>query len=508
MNKLIAIISILFFIFSCKTVPEETESKQQNHPNILLFYVDDLGYGDLGCYGAVGVETPNIDSLAAKGVRFTDAHSFSATCTPSRYSLLTGRYAFRRNASILEGDASLLIDTSTPTLPKFLRKAGYSTGIVGKWHLGLGNGNVDWNTHVAPGPNEIGFNYSFILPATGDRVPTVYMKNGFVVSHEDKDPISVNYSKRIGSRPTGSEIRDKLKQKADRQHSNSVVNGVSRIGYMAGGQKAEWIDEDFPYKLTDEAKAFIDRSDDKPFFLYYSFHDIHVPRLPHKNFKGKSSLGPRGDAIAQVDYVVGELMQFLKTRNKLENTLIIFTSDNGPVLNDGYEDQARELLGAHQPAGIFNGGKYSNFEGGTKVPTITYWEGNTIDGASGALMSQVDIYASLAKLVDQPIDFSAIDSEEHLDALLGKTVQAREYLVSEGSTLSIRNGKWKYIQPMDSSKALPLWIDKGKGIASGASYNDQLYDLEKDPGETINVANDFPDVTDRLKAKLNGIKDR
>src|SRR3990170_2171887 len=198
--------------------PAKTE-----RPNIIIFYVDDLGYGDIGCYGAKGVVTPNIDRLAQNGIRFTDAHCPAATCTPSRYSLLTGRYAFRNNAAILPGDAPLLIDTSIITLPKMLNKAGYNTAVIGKWHLGLGMGNIDWNQRIAPGANEIGFDYSFLIPATGDRVPTVFVENGFVVNHDASDLILVDYVNRVDSDPLGSENEALLKVKADPQHSNTIV---------------------------------------------------------------------------------------------------------------------------------------------------------------------------------------------------------------------------------------------------------------------------------------------
>lgn len=468
-------------------------------PNVIILYVDDLGYGDLGCYGAKGIATPNIDRLAKAGVRFTDGHCTAATCTPSRYSLLTGRYAFRNNAAILPGDAPLLIDTSIITLPKIFRKAGYTTGVVGKWHLGLGYGKIDWNQHIAPGANETGFDYSFLIPATGDRVPTVFVENGYVVNADTADPIRVEYASRTGNDPVGSEHPELLKMKADPQHSNTIVNGVSRIGFMSGGQRARWVDEDFPHVLNSKSFDLIKRSADKPFFLFYSFHDIHVPHLPNKQFAGKSSLGPRGDAIAEVDWVVGEIVAQLRSLGKLDNTLIILTSDNGPVLNDGYSDQAVELSGDHDPGGGFRGGKYSAFEAGTRVPTIVYWKGHVSPGVSPAVVSQVDLLASLAALTGVQIDAKVLDSKNELASWLGKNNTGRDELLEESFTLAIRNKGWKYIRPFAGET--PGWL-ANKDVEGGLSSEPQLYNLADDPGEHTNLAKQFPEKIRELDQLL------
>lgn len=488
--------------------PENTKVITNNKPNIVLVYVDDLGYADVGCYGAVGVETPNVDLLAKNGLKFTDAHSSAATCTPSRFSLLTGKYAFRNKAAILPGDAPLLIRPGTPTIQGMLQNAGYKTAVVGKWHLGLGDGNVNWNGSIKPGPNEIGFDYSFLIPATGDRVPCVYVENDQVVNLDPDDPITVSYEHRIDQEPTGILNPELVRMKGDTQHSQAIVNGVSRIGYMTGGEKALWVDEEFPMLMTSKAKNFIKENQENPFFLFFSFHDIHVPRVPNEKFIGKSSMGPRGDAIAQMDWCTGEIMKVLDEYGLSENTLIIFTSDNGPVLDDGYNDSAIEMLGAHNPSGPFRGGKYSAYEAGTRVPTITYWPGTIKPGESDAIMNQVDIYASLAALVEVSIESNdAPDSKNLLDAYLGKNLVGRKSMLEEAFTLSIREGNWKYIRPLSPDREIPAWMSN-KDIESGLMKTPQLYNLSKDIGERNNLAESNPEKVQELEKKLSQIEAR
>lgn len=483
------------------------QARDISKPNIVLFLVDDLGYGDVGFYGATGVETPNIDALASSGLMFTDAHCTAATCTPSRYSLLTGEHAFRQEAKVLDGDATLIIEPGSWTLPSMLKNSGYATAIVGKWHLGLGDSTsgVDWNDEVKPGPLEVGFDYSFLLPSTGDRVPCVLVEGHRVVGLKSDDPIQVDYNERLSGLPNGLNNPELLRYGADSQHSGTIINGVSRIGYMDGGKNAHWVDEELPFLFNDKSEAFIEENKDQPFFLFYSFHDIHVPRIIHPQFMGSSSMGPRGDAIAQVDWCVGEVVKMLDARGLREETLVIFTSDNGPVLNDGYEDQAIEKLGSHNPTGGFRGGKYSLYEAGTKVSTILNWPGKVAAGKSDALLSQIDLGASLASLIGQDIKKgAAIDSIDYMDTWLGKSKTGRPELILEGYGLALRRGKWKYVMPVERDPYYD-WVMEDKGIEHGRMRDAQLFNLETDEKEEENVASKYPKVVEVLERRLNSL---
>jgi len=489
---------LVLLVVSCSPKKKELVSKP---PNVIFIYVDDLGYGDLSCYGATAVKTPNVDALATGGIQFTDAHCTASTCTPSRFSLLTGSYAFRNNAAILPGDAPLIIDPNKETIADMFKSAGYATAAIGKWHLGLGNGKPDWNKEIKPGPLEIGFDYSFLIPATPDRVPTVFVENHTVVNRDENDPIIINYDKRIGTDPIGAEDEEILKMLADPQHSGTVVNGISRIGYMSGGHNAYWKDEEFPNVLTNKATDFISSHTQKPFFLYFALPDIHVPRAPNQKFVGSTKMGPRGDAIVQMDWVTGQIMKKLNELKIAENTIIVFSSDNGPVLDDGYADQALSNIGNHKPSGKFKGGKYSAYEAGTRVPTIVYWPGKVKPAKSNALISQVDFFASFAKLIGSNINNkeTAVDSFDMLDALLGKNKKGRQYLIEEAFTMSIRKGNWKYIAPQTQQP--PLWLIN-KSVDSGLQQGPQLYDLNKDPGEEYNLATQMPEKTKSLANEL------
>ena len=416
------IIPGLLGLISAATPFSNAQSPEK--PNIIIIYADDLGYGDVSCYGATRLKTPNLDRLAEHGLRFTNAHCTSATSTPSRYSLLTGEYAWRRKGTdVLPGDASAIIQPGRITLATLMKSAGYTTGVVGKWHLGLGPaGGPDWNEDIKPGPMDIGFDYNFIIPATGDRVPCV----------------------------------------------------------------------------------FIEDNKSNPFFLYFSTHDIHVPRVPNERFAGKSGMGPRGDAILEFDWSVGEIVKTVVRLKLTKSTLIIVTSDNGPVVDDGYKDQAVELLGSHKPAGPLRGGKYSAFDGGTRVVLIAFWKGKIKKGVSDALFSQIDLMASFAELTGKSMPAGGgPDSYSHLNALFGKSQSGREWLVEHSSNgrLSIIKGDWKFIEPGPGVK-----VQVNTNTETGNDPLPQIYNLRTDIGEKNNLALVNQAIVKELTELLQRIK--
>ena len=363
-------------------------------------------------------------------------------------AIRTGWFLWKnKDAKILPGDAPLIIDEHQFTLPKMMQSAGYTTGAIGKWHLGMGNGNVNWNEVVKPGAKEIGFDYSCLIAATNDRVPTVYVEDGKVVGLDPDDPIEVSYEKNFEGEPTALSNPELLKMEWAHGHNNSIVNGIPRIGYMKGGKAARWVDEDMADYFVGKVKDFVSGHKNEPFFLYYGLHQPHVPRAPHSRFAGTTTMGPRGDAIVEADWCVGELIAHLEKEGLLENTMIIFSSDNGPVLNDGYKDGAAEKVGEHKPAGGLRGGKYSLFDGGTHIPLFVYWKGTISPVISDALICQMDLIASLGKLVNVSLP-EGLDSREYLDAFMGKKLQARENLVVEAQgRMAYRQGDWMMIPP-------------------------------------------------------------
>lgn len=475
-------------------------------PNILLILADDVGYGDLGAYGATRVQTPNLDRLAGEGIRFTSAYATASTCTPSRYSLLTGEYAFRnRQAVILPGNAPLIIDPAKPTLASLLKGRGYATGLVGKWHLGLGEADrpLDWNGDIAPGPRELGFDYSFHMAATGDRVPTVFIENGRIVNLDPEDPVAVSYGEPIGDDPAGLTQPELLRVQADEQHAETIVDGTSRIGWMTGGRAARWVDEELPDTFLQKAVAFIEAPREGPFFLYYAVHENHVPRLPHPRFRGSSGLGVRGDAIVQMDWGIGVLLETLDRLGLTEDTLVVFSSDNGPVLFDGYYDGAIELNGDHRPSGPWRGGKYSAWEGGTRMPFIVSWPGTIQPGISDALISQVDLLASFAALTGARVpEGRAQDSRDLIDVLTGRSSAGRDLLVEQGVGMrALRQGDWKYLPPGQVTGRAGI----GRFVRDAIAEPGALYYLPEDPAERTDLAARYPAKAEQMRSLLEQV---
>lgn len=472
-------------------------ARQSKPRAIVLFLSDDVGLHDTSAYGCEAAPCPHLNRLAEEGLLFTDAHSTTSVCTPSRFSLLTGKYAWRQKGTgILPGDAKLILPTKEEgsTLPALMQQAGYRTAAFGKWHLGLGRGKdaIDWNKPIAPGPREVGFDYSFIMAATGDRVPCVYLRNGEVVGAAPADPIEVNYDPkfRFEGELLGYEHPELLKpwgRSADKQHDKTIIDGISRIGHMKGGQKALWKDQELADTITAEAVRFIQRHAGEPIFIYFCSNDIHVPRDPHPRYRGKSQLGIRGDATVQMDDNIGTLCRALQDAGYEDDTLFIFTSDNGPVIADGYLDGAENDCRGHKPAHPYSGGKYGLKEGGTRVPFIVHWPAAVRAGKSDALVSQVDLARSLAQLVGVDVPAQQLpDSLAQLPALLGQDAAGRSYLVEQahGIRLALRYGPYKYIP--------------GKAP--------QLYNLAQDKHEQHNIAPQHPELVQKMQQYLDTLR--
>lgn len=485
------------------------KDKTPTRPNVIFIYADDLGFGDLECYGAKNVETPNVNRLAANGIRFTNGYATAATSTPSRYSMLTGEYAWRKpGTDVAAGNAGMIIRPEQFTIADVFKSAGYATAAFGKWHLGLGDKTAeqDWNAPLATGPNDLGFDYSYIMAATADRVPCVFIENGSVANYDPSAPIEVNYQRNFPGEPTGRANPELLYNlKPSHGHDMSIVNGISRIGYMKGGGKALWKDENIADSITAHAVNFINQHKKEPFFMYFATNDVHVPRFPHERFRGKNKMGLRGDAIVQFDWTVGQIMAALEKAGLSKNTLIILSSDNGPVVDDGYADRAEELLNGHSPTGNLRGGKYSAFEGGTRIPLIVHWPAQ-IKGAqeSNTLVSQIDWLASMAELVGARIPKGAApDSYNYLDNLLGRANEDRPWIIEQASnhTLSVRTRNWKYIEGSDGGKMI-TW---GPKIETGYAPVPQLYNMS-DETEQVDVAAKNPQKVFELERILRKVR--
>lgn len=479
-------------------------------PNVIFIYADDLGYGDLECYGATRVQTPNVNRLANEGIRFTQAHATASTSTPSRYAMLTGEYAWRRpDTDIAAGNAKMIIRPEQFTMADLFKAAGYSTAAIGKWHLGLGDktGEQDWNAPLPAALGDLGFDYHYIMAATADRVPCVFIENGQVANYDPSAPIEVSYQANFPGEPTGKDNPELLYNlKPSFGHDKSIVNGISRIGYMKGGGKALWKDENIADSILVHAQGFIQANKDKPFFMYFATNDVHVPRFPHERFRGKNPMGLRGDAIVQFDWTVGQLLKTLDDLGIADNTIIILSSDNGPVVDDGYADEAVAKLGSHRPTGPLRGNKYSAFEGGTRIPAIVRWPKEIHKAAvSDALVSQIDWFASFASLLQVRLPKgAAIDSRNHLDTWLGKDNADRPWVIEQAlnHALSVRTKEWKYIEPSRGEA-----IMERESVETGYLMKPQLYHVASDY-EQKNVAKENPEIVYELQSILKDVRDK
>ena len=474
-------------------------------PSIILINADDLGYGDLSCYGATKLQTPNIDRLAKEGRRFTDAHSPSAVCSPSRYGLLTGRYPLRKNFwGPTPHTQELTIDPKQPTLANVLKSEGYDTAVVGKWHLGFGIGKADWNKPLKPGPLEVGFDYYYGMPTVNSGPPFVYVENHSVVDYDPADPFVRGQTSVTQKWPENG--------------------GYGAIG---GAKKAHerYRDEYVGSTFAEKAVAWIkERKEEQPFFLYLATTNIHHPFTPHPRFKGTSQCGLYGDFVHELDWIVGEVLNTLDELDRAKNTLVVFTSDNGGMLNNTGQ---KAWQAGHRLNGKLLGCKFGAWEGGHRVPFLVRWPEKVPAGTeSDALVSQIDLIATFASAAGGRLpDGTEIDGVDQLAEFTGtSTKPARDELIISPNSpkhLMIRKGKWVYIPARDEggfqgkklgdhllagAAAQPLtgWVNSD--IAGGKVKEDappaQLYNLEADPRQARNVYAENPEVVTELSARL------
>jgi arylsulfatase A-like enzyme len=492
---------LLGLCFQCQ---QPSQVSQDALPNVLLINVDDLGYGDVGAYGATLVKTPNIDKLASEGVRFTDFHTASAVCSPSRYALITGTYPARVDfygAMFLR--EPLRVDTAKMTIAKVMKKAGYATAAIGKWHLGFGNDRpVDWNKPLKPGPLELGFDYYFGVPVLNSHPPFVYVENHHVVDYDPDDPLV------YGQHAETRWFQEKF--------------GLVDIG---GAKAAHFRFDDrmVGTTLMNKTIEYIKTPREVPFFLYLATTNIHHPFTPAPRFIGTSEAGRYGDFIHELDWMVGEILKALDEEGLADNTMVIFTSDNGGMLNQGGQDA---YVAGHHMNGELFGFKFDAWEGGHRVPFIVRWPGKTPEGkVSEVLASNVDLLATMAALVNQEeMASEAKDSRNMLPAILGKKEPVREQLIIAPNSkrhLSIRKGPWMYIPAQggggfwspnvgDHTFGGPAAIEwagqENSDIVDGKIREDappaQLYNLEKDPTQNRNVYREHPEIVQELHQLL------
>ncbi len=498
----------LFFLFIIGLLSCVKSGKKDSLPNIVLINADDLGYGDLGCYGAAKVKTPNIDKLAEEGRMFTDAHSASAVCSPSRYGLLTGRYPLRRNLwGPIAMDTPLSIDTSYMTIGKLVKEAGYSTACIGKWHLGFGIEKPDWNGELLPGPLELGFDYYFGIPLVNSGPPSVYIENHHVAGFDPEDPFV------YGIKSITQEWPEK--------------GGYTSIG-GAKAAHALYRDEEVGTTLKNKAIEWMQKvhreKEDKPFFLYLATTNIHHPFTPAPRFKGSSECGRYGDFIQELDWIVGEVLHSLDQMGVTNNTLVIFTSDNGGMLNLGGQDAWRD---GHRLNGDLLGFKFGAWEGGHRIPFIVKWPGKVPPHSkSDQLLSQTDLLSTFAAITGRPLTTNEEhDSYNQLSAFTGDDTSAirKELIISPNNPthLVVRKAGWVYIPAQDEGgfrgktvgdhilggAAATLFTKQvNSDIVNGKVKDDappaQLYDLQKDPFQRLNVYSKFPERVNELDSLL------
>jgi arylsulfatase A len=482
----------------CIPFPGQGKPKPEKKPNIVYILADDLGYGDVSAYNPNSkISTPHIDRLASQGIRFTDAHSSSAVCSPTRYGILTGRYSWRSllKEGVLNGYSQSLIEKDRTTVASFLKRNGYITGVVGKWHLGIdwvqksGTVNeatqtsspgikiinpetIDFMLQPTDGPMNHGFDYSFILPASLDMPPYCYLENNKLTA-----PLT---EQTPGSNP-----------------ANGTTGAFWRAGLMAQGFEFEKVTPTF----TDKAISFIRKqSAGKPFFLYLPFPSPHTPWLPAAEFRGSSKAGEYGDFVNMVDTQVGKVLQTLTEMGFDDNTIVFFASDNGPFWKPDFIEKFD-----HHAAYIYRGMKADAFEGGHRIPFIVRWPGKIKPGTScNETVTLTNLLATCAGIVNKKLAGNeGEDSFSILPLLLDKAAdyQRPEAQIQHSSRgyFVVRKGDWKLIKGLGSGGfSKPEKIDPKPGEAP-----EQLFNLKDDPSETRNLYLEYPDKVKELTGILN-----
>jgi arylsulfatase A len=467
--------------------PENREAR----PNVIVIVADDLGYGDLGCYGATKIKTPSIDQLAAAGVRFTDAHSSAAFCQPSRYAILAGKYLMRAKR---QGRQTLYFHEGEVTLPSLMQAAGYRTAAIGKWHLGFGrDGDPDYNAELKPGPLEIGFDTFFGCPRTHNEPPFVFVENHRMVGHDPADPIRI-----VPKSDTKKGFGHGISEGAAAAHAARPQDRIDLI-------------------LADKAVEFISRKSPDPFFLYLAFLAPHVPHASAPEFQGGSGVASYGDFIQQLDACVGRVLDAVHAQGLAENTIVLFVSDNGAT----YTGDA--LVAHHRPNGSFIGQKTDAWEGGHRVPFIASWPGRIPKGRTcERLLCQTDLLATICEATKVAVPAGAAeDSMSQLSVLQDpETAPAvRQEMLSQGARgYAFRQGDWVYLPQQGSLgftvPARPGWdpypvignvnsdVDE-KGHIKPTAPADQLYNLADDPQQKTNVVREHPERAAAMRSRLD-----
>ena len=458
-------------------------------PNVVVILADDYGWGSVGCYGATTVRTPNLDRLAREGRRFTHAYAPGSVCSPTRYGLMTGRYYWRtsvKDGEVLPGNAPLHIETSRTTLASLCRSRGYRTAAFGKWHLGMGSsGRTDWGATLTPGPLDVGFEHFYGLGSNPWSGP-----HNFI---EDRE-----LTHRVPGQPV-------------------VVQAGGKDANSTTGLTQPWKEDEIMTSLTGRVVDWLGRqSPDRPFFLYFAPNAIHEPVAPNARFSG-SPHGKYGDFIQELDASVGQVLEVLERRGLAANTLVIFTSDNGGVVNRNNPNAAKALDTGLAINGALRGGKHTEWEGGFREPFIVRWPGRVPAGTvSAQVIGLTDVLATLAGILQVPLPKGhAEDSFDVLRAFTEETpgapVRPAVVLQSAEATYALREGDWKLVERVGAPKFEHRNAKKASVAAKkakNAPQRDELYNLREDPSETKDVAAAHPDIVRRLKAALVAARDQ